>query len=1370
MSLSICQRVVINKGINIDELQIEVSTSSDKAEKSIDRLRKLINKLQESTERCTGLTKIRNQMNKIAEIGNKIEKINVGSEKMQKLVSTINSLNNIQTPNLTKLRNQMNKLSEIKEQINNLPDVSDNVSHFVNSIKPLETLGNVNVNSYIKLFNKLPEISESLKNTDFSDFSKNISQVASSIAPLANQMEKLGMGYSVLPQNIKSVISSNQQLAKSNERVTTTQVTLTSILGKTKIKVLIYYQALKRLSNVLSDCLTESNAYVENLNLFTVSMGKGAKSALNYAESINKALGIDTSEWIRNQGVFKQITSGFGVVNEKSDVMSKNLTQLGYDISSFFNINIDESMQKLQAGIAGELEPLRRLGYALDAATLQQIAYANGITTNINKMTQAQKSQLRYLAIMEQSKNAMGDMARTVITPANSLRILEQQFTQLKRAIGNVVSVVAVKLIPYVQVAVRLLTDFANWLAKKWGFELPTIDYSNIGNGLSSISDEADNATESVKETAKQMKMLAGFDELNILSSNNSDKDSITDSMGNADLGIKLPEYDFLAGADKSTDKLYEKAKEKIKELVEKLKDLKQWIIDNRDRLKELGSLLVGIWVVKKLSTFVGWIKKLWGWTKQLKAFQLAKRWVEEFLKGFKTSTATTAIGKLGDGFKNATGKIKTWRQQLSLATRLLGTIAGSALAGFGSYNLFKDLATDTASWKSVLGDSAMIVGGLGMSWIFGGLPGLGVGLLVTAFAGLLGYLNGVDEKLVEIETKNVESLLFNNGGTKISELTGAFRNQFDSLTDLSGILSDYDQQIKDNRISIDEYQGTIDTYKEKIDGTGKLSEEEITPMKEAVDGLVEALQKGVDLECSKFFDIVKTSVSNVAEDVGLDIKSMTTALTEFQNTFSTETDKLNSDVSNYLDKLKLGEPITADEKKAYEDALTTLSELSKGVTEEEVNFKEKLNGFLTVDFESKTDFTKAFNDLKSAADEAKGAAEDIYISSKTNYENLKLQVENSYEAGLIGKDMYKTTTQELENYRKGIEEAYKDKKEEISSSLQDIVQNMYDNVDEAVRTRLDANSSVSDKNAEKYYADMKESLSWVYDELDEFIEKKGLEIDKTASEQWLRNKKGYFTAKDLLDQDEWKKEAIKCGYQVVDGFDVGLTDNQIKALKSVKNNNELTMAEWKRFWDINSPSKETEKIGKYLVEGESQGIEKNSHLAITSIRSLSEKMLKTARENFDFYSIGQKCIDTLTEGISHNIGKLSSILYAVGIDGATISLNGINSSNMSTSINGYASGGFPTTGQLFVARENGIPEMVGKIGNQTAVANNGQIEQGIANAVYKAMSSAMGSPVNSEHPINVTVPVYIDGQKIDEQQYSYRQRQLVRSNGRREY
>lgn len=151
-------------------------------------------------------------------------------------------------------------------------------------------------------------------------------------------------------------------------------------------------------------------------------------------------MGIDPGAWMRNQGVFNTIISGFGVASDQAYLMSKNLTQLGYDLSSFFNISYEDAFQKLQSGISGELEPLRRLGYDLSVARLQQEALNLGIEKSVMEMTQAEKSQLRYYAIMTQVTVAQGDMARTLNAPANQLRVLQAQVTQCARALGNILS------------------------------------------------------------------------------------------------------------------------------------------------------------------------------------------------------------------------------------------------------------------------------------------------------------------------------------------------------------------------------------------------------------------------------------------------------------------------------------------------------------------------------------------------------------------------------------------------------------------------------------------------------------------------------------------------------------------------------------------------------------------------------------------------------------------------------------------------------------------------------------------------------------------------------------------------------------------
>lgn len=128
--------------------------------------------------------------------------------------------------------------------------------------------------------------------------------------------------------------------------------------GKHALKSALSIGAMVKLGRGIFKLINLSSQYTENMNLFNVSMGKYAEEAAKYANTVSDVMGIDTSEWIRNQGIFMTLADGFGVVGDRAYLMSKNLTQLGYDISSFYNITVEEAMQKLKSGFAGELEPL----------------------------------------------------------------------------------------------------------------------------------------------------------------------------------------------------------------------------------------------------------------------------------------------------------------------------------------------------------------------------------------------------------------------------------------------------------------------------------------------------------------------------------------------------------------------------------------------------------------------------------------------------------------------------------------------------------------------------------------------------------------------------------------------------------------------------------------------------------------------------------------------------------------------------------------------------------------------------------------------------------------------------------------------------
>ena len=358
--------------------------------------------------------------------------------------------------------------------------------------------------------------------------------------------------------------------------------TLFHRLATTVGQFYILYMAVKKVANIYAEWYTKSNDFIENMNLFEVTMRSGTNAALDYAKSVEQIMGIDLADWLNYQGKFQQLSKGFGVASEQADIMSKNLTQLSYDLSSFFNVDAQKAFEKLSSAMAGQVKGLREYGIDVTVASLQQYALSKGIDLTVRKMTQAQKAVLRYNYILEKTVNIQGDMARTIITPANSLRILNAQLERLKRTLGNIISVVVTKFIPYVQAGVNLITKFAERIANAFGFELPKIDYSGLDDAVSvaeDMDDAASNLSDDFADAAAEAKklkyQLMGFDELNILKSptDNSTASKVKDNLASlypSDLGLGIPEYDFgLDSVSLKADEILNKLKEAFNNLYE---------------------------------------------------------------------------------------------------------------------------------------------------------------------------------------------------------------------------------------------------------------------------------------------------------------------------------------------------------------------------------------------------------------------------------------------------------------------------------------------------------------------------------------------------------------------------------------------------------------------------------------------------------------------------------------------------------------------------------------------------------------------------------------------------------------------------------
>jgi hypothetical protein len=325
-----------------------------------------------------------------------------------------------------------------------------------------------------------------------SAFAIKIQEVTNAVKPLADEMYKVAQGFSAFPSKIQKLITSTNKLSVSNKKAAGTYVDLYS-------KMKTAYYSITRIASMIGSAIKQASSQVETINFFNVSMKQYANEAGKYAEKVSELMGVDPVEWMRDQGTFMTLATGFGVVGDRAYVMSQQLTQLGHDIASYNDMSVSDAMLKIQSGFAGELEPLRRIGYDLSQAKLEATALSLGIDKAVSSMTQAEKAELRYYAIMTQVTNSHGDMARTLESPANQMRIFKAQLTQCARAIGSIFIPALAKILPYVTAVVKVIRILAENIANLFGFTLPEIDWKGGENATGNIQQNLEGANEAAK-------------------------------------------------------------------------------------------------------------------------------------------------------------------------------------------------------------------------------------------------------------------------------------------------------------------------------------------------------------------------------------------------------------------------------------------------------------------------------------------------------------------------------------------------------------------------------------------------------------------------------------------------------------------------------------------------------------------------------------------------------------------------------------------------------------------------------------------------------------------------------------------------------
>ena len=352
-----------------------------------------------------------------------------------------------------------------------------------------------------------------------------------------------------------------------------------------------FIASCKRIGTTIYGLVNQTSQYIQKMNQFKSIMGDSAKEAQNFVDKAERILGLDPEQMMGSLSSFQTLTRGFGIASDEAYKMSKNLTQLAADMSSFTGESMDLALQRLKSGISGEIEPMRKWGIALDQATLQERAHALGINKKVSEMTRAQKTELAYYQIMHATQYAQGNMARTLLTPASALRIVQTEFKQLGRAMGSVFIPIAMKIIPVIRAITQILTELARKLADLFRFKISDYEVKDVAASFGDMEDNVDGTTKALK------KMLMPFDELNNVNfdTGKGSGSGITGAGGS--LGLDTYDYDMFAGA---SDEINKKV-EQIKNTFEKLKPI----------IIAVGGALAAIWAIDKIVKFKEWLDKV---------------------------------------------------------------------------------------------------------------------------------------------------------------------------------------------------------------------------------------------------------------------------------------------------------------------------------------------------------------------------------------------------------------------------------------------------------------------------------------------------------------------------------------------------------------------------------------------------------------------------------------------------------------------------------------------------------------------------------------------------------------------------------------
>ena len=593
---------------DIDRLEVEVEVSAVKANRALDAFVSKLEKLSSSVEKING--------SDLAGFANGIEKICKASSGMSSIKTSdftrlSKNIEKIASINTASINSTSSALGMMAKQLSSFSAASTNASAISEFAKNISKLGNKGVTSAMA---NMPKFA-----TAFNQMMVTISkapQMSKNIIDMTNALANLAQGLKGTQSAASQTGGSASKLSKLfNTLTTSTQKSGRSFKSFAQIAGSFYanFFMIARGIQKAWKSVMSSMDYVETFNYWNVAIDKigtefgkqfeqyGYDSAEAYANSFsdrlksltlkmtgyqigdsgdlsltaNKNLGLDQEQLMNYQAKIVSVTNAVGLCGETSTNTAKALSMLAADMSSYTNEDLSSVMTNFQSGLIGQSRALYKFGIDITNATLQQYAYNLGVTKSLSAMTQAEKMQLRLIAILDQSKVAWGDQANTLGSVANQYRITKQQISNLARTIGNLLLPIVKNVLPVINAMVmalnRLFTALGfHFFGSNWLKDLQDGTSKGYGTGLKDSGEDADDAANSMNnasDAAKKLKYnLAGFDNLNVLTSSKENSSGSGSETGGSidlsdDIAKALADYekvwnDAFANAENKAQKI----------------------------------------------------------------------------------------------------------------------------------------------------------------------------------------------------------------------------------------------------------------------------------------------------------------------------------------------------------------------------------------------------------------------------------------------------------------------------------------------------------------------------------------------------------------------------------------------------------------------------------------------------------------------------------------------------------------------------------------------------------------------------------------------------------------------------------------------